>query len=128
MTGSRARIVVASLAAVLMVTALTGVVNASPGRGTVTTISAVASTYSSPHWTPARVKIDPGTRVEWLALNYDHVLVAYGDNWTFSHSLPEGASVTKRFRRRGIFLFRCTIHSTLVNGVCQGMCGKVVVH
>ena len=51
MTGSRARIVVASLAAVLMVTALTGVVNASPGRGTVTTISAVASTYSSPHWT-----------------------------------------------------------------------------
>ena len=128
MTGSRARIVVASLAAVLMVSALTGVVNASPGRGTVTTISAVASTYSSPHWTPARVKIDPGTRVEWLALNYDHVLVAYGDNWTFDHSLPEGASVTKRFRRRGIFLFRCTIHSTLVNGVCQGMCGKVVVH
>ena len=79
MTGSRARIVVASLAAVLMVTALSGVVNASPGRGTVTTISAVASTYSSPHWTPTRVKIDPGTRVEWLALNYDHVLVAYGD-------------------------------------------------
>jgi len=128
MTGSRARIVVASVAAVLIVAALCGVVNASPGRGTVTTIRAVASTYSSPHWTPKRVKIDPGTQVEWLALNYDHVLVAYGDNWTFDHPLPEGASVTKRFRHRGIFLFRCTIHSTLVNGVCQGMCGKVVVH
>jgi len=128
MTGSRARIVVASVAAVLMVAALSGVLNASPGRGTVTTIRAVASAYSSPHWTPKRVKIDPGTRVEWLAVNYDHVLVAYGDNWTFNHPLSEGASVTKRFRRPGIFLFRCTIHSTLVNGVCQGMCGKVVVH
>jgi hypothetical protein len=25
-------------------------------------------------------------------------------------------------------LFRCTIHSTLLNGVCQEMCGKVLVH
>jgi plastocyanin len=128
MTGSRVGIVVASIAALLMVTAFAGAVDASPSRGDVTTILAVASTYSSPHWTPNRVKIDPGTRVEWSAVNDDHVLEAYGDNWTFNRSLPEGASVTKRFRHRGIFLFRCTIHSTLVNGVCQGMCGKVVVH
>ncbi len=128
MTGTRVRIVVASVAAVLMVAALQGVVGASPVRGTVTTISAVGSTYSSPHWTPARVKIDPGTRVEWLAVNYDHVLVAYGDNWTYNRSLPEGASVTKRFRHRGIFLFRCTVHSTIVDDHCQGMCGKVIVH
>jgi plastocyanin len=128
MTGSRGRIVVASMAALLLVAVFAGAVDASPGRGTVTTIRAVASAYSSPHWIPKRVKVDPGTRVEWLAVNYDHVLVAYGDNWTFNHSLPQGASVTKWFRHRGIFLFRCTIHSTLVGGVCQGMCGKVVVH
>lgn len=128
MTASRARSAVASVAAVLVVATLSGVVDASPARGTVTTIRAVASTYSSPHWTPKRVRIDPGTRVEWLAVNDDHALVAYGNNWTYNRPLPEGASVTRRFRHRGIFFFRCTIHSTVVNGVCQGMCGKVVVH
>ena len=127
MTGSRARIVVAWVAAVLMVAALSGVVGASPVRGTVTTIQAVGSTYSAPHWTPARVKIDPGTKVEWT-VNYDHVLVAYGDNRTYDRPLAEGASVTKRFRHRGVFLFRCTVHSTIVDGHCQGMCGKVIVH
>ena len=30
-------------------------------------------------------------------------------------------------RMAGTFLFRCTIHSTIVNGVCQGMCGKIIV-
>ena len=50
MTGSRARIVVASVAALLMVAVFAGAVDASPGRGAITTIRAVASTYSSPHW------------------------------------------------------------------------------
>lgn len=128
MTATRVRIVIASVAAVLMVAVFSGVVDASPARGTVTTIQAVGSTYSAPHWTPARVKIDPGTKVEWKSVNYDHVLVAYGDNWTYDRPLAEGTSVTKRFRHRGVFLFRCTIHSTIVDGHCQGMCGKVVVH
>ena len=127
MTGSRARIVVASVAAVLMVAVFAGTVGASPERGPITTISAEASTYSSPHWTPNRVKIDPGTRVEWLALNDDHVLVAYGDNWTFNHSLPEGGRYEAIPTPRHLPV---PLHHPLdlVNGVCQGMCGKVVVH
>ncbi|MGZ6544892.1 MAG: cupredoxin domain-containing protein [Acidimicrobiia bacterium] len=128
MTGSRARIVVASVAAVLMVTVFAGVVDASAVRGTTTTIRGVGSTYTTPHWSPTHVRIDHGTRVKWVAASYDHVLVAYGGNWTFTHQLPQGSSVTRRFPTAGTFLFRCRIHSSLVNGVCQGMCGKVVVH
>jgi plastocyanin len=128
MTGSRARIVVASVAAVLMVAALSGTVNASAVRGTTTTIRGVGSTYTSPHWSPTHVRIAHGTRVKWVAASYNHVLVAYGGNWTFTHHLPHGSSVTRRFPTAGTFLFRCRIHSTLVNGVCRGMCGKVVVH
>jgi hypothetical protein len=54
--------------------------------------------------------------------------VAYGGHWIFNRILPNGSSVTRRFLRRGTFLFRCTIHSRIVNGVCQGMCGRIVVH
>lgn len=128
MTGTRVRIVVASMAAVLMVVGLSGVVDAAPVRGTTTTIRGVGSSYGSPHWSPKRVGIEEGSRVKWLSVSFDHVLVAHGGNWNFHHALPEGASVTRRFADSGTFLFRCRIHSTLVNGRCDGMCGKVVVH
>src|SRR5258707_9706183 len=120
MTGSRARIVVAWVAAVIMVAVFAGGVDASPVRGTTTTIRGVGSTYTSPHWSPTHVRIAHGTRVKWLAASYDHVLVAYGGHWTFRHQLPQGSSVTRRFPGAGTFLFRCRIHSSLVNGVCQG--------
>jgi plastocyanin len=128
MTDTRIRIVVASMAVVLMVVGLFGMVNASPVRGSITTIRGVGSTYGSPHWSPKRVSIEEGTRVKWLSVSFDHVLVAYGSNWSFHHALPEGASVTRRFADSGTYLFRCRIHSTLVNGHCEGMCGKVMVH
>lgn len=108
---------------------LSGVAEASSVRGaTITTIRAVGSAYSSPHWSPNRVTIDQGSRVRWLAVSYDHVLIAYGGDWTLHQSLPQGDSVTRRFAHAGTYLFRCGIHSTLVNGHCEGMCGKVLVH
>ena len=128
MTRTPARILVASATAILLLTAFSGMADASPSGRTPTIIRAVASTYSQPHWSPARVKVSTGTKVEWLAVNYDHHIVAYGGHWKFNHALPSGASVSHKFTKKGTFLFRCTIHSTLVNGVCQGMCGKVVVH
>ena len=128
MSRSLTRTLLAWATSVLLVVALSAVADASPGRGTITTIRAVGSAYSSPHWSPKRVSIQEGSRVRWLAVSYNHVLAAYGGNWTFHHALPQGASVRKRFQDAGTFLFRCTIHSTLVNGDCQGMCGKIVVH
>lgn len=128
MTGTRVRIVVASVATVVMVAAFSAAVSASPHRGGVTTIRALGSTYSSPHWAPTRVSIEEGWRVKWVARQLNHTVVAYGGNWHFRHALPQGASVTRRFADSGTYLFRCSIHSSVVNGVCDGMCGKIVVH
>ncbi len=128
MTGTRVRIVVASVAAVLLVSAFSAVVSASPDRGAVTTIRGVGSLYASPHWSPKRVRIEEGSRVKWLAVSYNHNVSAYGGNWTFNRPLAEGASVARRFGDPGTYLFRCRIHSTLANGRCSGMCGKIVVH
>lgn len=129
MSGSRTRILVALAASVLLVVALSGAAEASaPRRTTTAIIRGVGSYYSSPHWSPAVARIARGTTVEWLAVSNHHHIVAYGGNWTYNRVLPNGANVRRRFAARGTFRFRCSIHSTLVNGVCQGMCGRIIVH
>lgn len=129
MSGSRTRILVAMAASVLLVLTLSASAEASmPGRTTTTIVRGVGSYSSSPHWSPSVTRIAHGATIEWLAVTNHHHLVAYGGNWTFNHVLPTGASVHRRFAARGTFLFRCSIHSSLVNGVCQGMCGKIIVH
>ena len=128
MSGSRTRILVALAASVLLVVALSEIADASaPAKGTTTIIRAVGSYYSSPHWSPRLTRIAHGTTIEWLAVTNNHHIVAYGGGWRFSHALATGAHVNRRFATAGTFLFRCTIHSTMVNGVCQGMCGTIIV-
>jgi hypothetical protein len=41
--------------------------------------------------------------------------------------LLPGAKTHKILRKHKSYFFRCTIHSTLNNGVCSGMCGKIKV-
>ena len=48
-------------------------------------------------------------------------------NWSFFRNLPLGYAVTKTFKRTGVFKYYCTIHGSVVNGVCSGMCGRIVV-
>jgi plastocyanin len=128
-SGCRTRLLIALATGVLMVVTLSGMAGASPARGVTTTIRAIVpSTYSSPTWSPNRVRIDRGTQVTWVAVTFDHTVTAYGGNWSYQSDLAEGASVTRRFGHAGIYRYRCTIHSTLVNDQCQGMCGKIVVH
>ena len=79
------------------------------------------------HWSPPSVQVSTGTVVRWRGVSQLHNVTAYGGNWSFSRPLPAGASVRLRFRVAGTFLFRCTLHSTIANGVCSGMCGRVVV-
>jgi plastocyanin len=78
-------------------------------------------------WLPTALTIHRGTVVRWRSVGGFHNVAAYGTNWTFNRSLPQGTTVRHRFRRRGTYRFRCTIHSTLVGTLCTGMCGKVVV-
>jgi predicted lipoprotein with Yx(FWY)xxD motif len=72
------------------------------------------------------VRIASGSTVRWKAVSGSHTVTAYGGHWAFNRSLPDGSSVQRRFTTPGTFRFRCTIHSQLANGKCQGMCGKVV--
>jgi plastocyanin len=129
MSRSRSLTLVAAATVLVMVVAFSVAADASPTRrGTTTTIRGVSSAYSNPHWAPKTANIAHGDKVKWLAVNYTHHLVAYGGNWTFNRNLTEGQSASKKFNHAGTYLFRCTIHSTLTNGHCEGMCGKVVVH
>jgi plastocyanin len=97
-------------------------------RGHTTTIRAVARHYSSPHWDPKRSRVAQDTKVIWQnPTGIDHTVTSYGHGWTKDTPLSPGDSTSFTFRHRGTFKFRCMIHSTLLNGVCSGMCGKVIV-
>jgi plastocyanin len=79
------------------------------------------------HWSPTTVRISTGDTIKWKAVSGTHTVTAYGGNWTFNHDLATGQIEDRTFRRAGTFHFRCMFHSTLTNGQCSGMCGKVVV-
>ena len=81
-------------------------------------------------WSPGIQRIAKGDAIRWRnPLSGSHKVVSYGVNWSYDKTVAAGESVRKRFRKRGRFKFRCTLtgHSSLSDGVCSGMCGKVVV-
>jgi plastocyanin len=78
-------------------------------------------------WHPHSVSISQGTRVVWRAVDTTHTVTAYRGNWSKNTTIAAGESTHFTFNSAGRYKFRCTIHSTLSNGVCSGMCGKVVV-
>ena len=83
----------------------------------------------STHWSPTTTTILQGGSVRWMAVSNTHHVKAYGGNWTFQSRFlhPGQSTLTKTFNTRGTFRFYCTIHGAIVNGVCQGMCGRIVV-
>jgi plastocyanin len=107
--------------------------------GVVETPGAVAARRDTParatrtvkgidtHWSPTTVVISTGDTIKWKAVVGTHSVTAYGGNWRFNHDMLAGQSVHRIFRQTGTFRFRCAFHSTLTNGQCSGMCGKVVV-
>ena len=92
-----------------------------PARATKTVRAIVT------HWTPTTVRISTGDVIKWRGVSGTHTVTAYGTNWTFNKDLSTGDVEDRTFRRAGTFKFRCMFHSTLTNGHCSGMCGKVVV-
>ena len=71
----------------------------------------------SERWRPAHLFITAGDTVVWK--NPDdrrHNVVAYGGGWGFNETL----------RSRSVRV-RCTLHSAIVDGRCEGMCGLVHV-
>jgi plastocyanin len=92
-----------------------------PARATKTVNGVVT------HWSPTTVRISEGDMIKWDAVSGSHTVSAYGGRWAFNRQLPNGTVRSRIFRDAGTFRFRCMIHSTLTNGICSGMCGKVVV-
>lgn len=92
--------------------------------------STIAARTSS--WGPARVTIERGDTVKWDNSGggfraTDHTVRSFGRNWRLDEPLPVGGNVTKRFRDVGRYKFRCVLHSRVVDGACEGMCGVVRV-
>ena len=81
-------------------------------------------------WSPDFQHVVPGTRVVWVnpeRLDRTHHLRAYGRGWTKDEVLSPGERTGKRFRREGVYKYRCSRHSHLQDGQCHGMCGVVHV-
>ena len=78
-------------------------------------------------WSPAVRTIAPGTTIRWRAVDGGHNIKSRGANWSYFRTLPAGTTRTRTFNRRGTFRYFCTIHGNVVNGVCSGMCGRIVV-
>jgi plastocyanin len=78
-------------------------------------------------WSPKTKSITRGTIVRWRSVDGSHTVKSRGTNWTYLRNLPAGTSVARTFNRRGTFRYYCTIHGSVVNGVCTGMCGLIVV-
>ncbi|MCI0632678.1 MAG: hypothetical protein L0206_01990 [Actinobacteria bacterium] len=82
-------------------------------------------------WRPAHLFITEGDTVIWK--NPDdrrHNVVAYGGGWRFSELLRPGEKVRRVFDVRpggDPYAYRCTLHSAIVDGRCEGMCGLVHV-
>ena len=89
--------------------------------------SAAVVKGSGTHWRPRVTSISHGTRVTWKAVSGSHTVTAYKGHWSKNTHINQGQSTSFTFSNAGVYKFRCTIHSTLSNGVCSGMCGKVVV-
>ena len=78
-------------------------------------------------WRPKTKSISAGTTVRWKAVDGSHTIRSRGSNWSYSANLPQGSAVTRTFNSTGTFRYYCTLHGSVTNGVCTGMCGRIVV-
>jgi plastocyanin len=76
---------------------------------------------------PKRLEVATGTRVTWKAVVGYHDVRSTSKNWSKSSDLYPGQTTGYRFTSPGTFRYRCTYHSSIVDGRCVGQCGKVVV-
>ncbi|HEV8564195.1 MAG TPA: plastocyanin/azurin family copper-binding protein [Actinomycetota bacterium] len=101
---------------------LTLIVLASPSRAAAVTIRG-----NNQAWHPRTVTISEGEKVRWKAVDMTHTVTAWKGDWSKDVTLSAGEKTHKTFNHSGTYRFRCTLHSDIVAGKCEGMCGKVKV-
>jgi plastocyanin len=94
-------------------------------------VRATGSASEGWRWRPATRHAAKGDRVVWRnPTDRTHTVTAYSNNWSKNTQVGSGERTSKKFRRTGTYKYRCMVlgHSSLKNGRCTGMCGKIVVH
>ena len=87
-----------------------------------------AGTVVNAHWEPDERHISQGDKIKFVnRQDVRHNVHGYR-GWDFHRALPADSAFRKTFNNAGTYRFRCRIHSDVNDGVCSGMCGKVVVH
>jgi len=86
-------------------------------------------------WQPEVRRIVKGDRIVWKnPTGGTHTVTAWKGKWSKDTQVSSGGKTARKFRKTGVYKFRCTIgsgtqfaHSTVENGTCSGMCGTVRV-
>ena len=115
------------LAAALAIGMLVVSLAAQPASSAVVIKAVSCSTSCIYKWKPRAVSVATGTKVKWTAVVGTHTVTAVSKNWSKNTTISAGQSTSFTFKKAGTYRFRCRFHSTLSNGTCTGMCGKVVV-
>ena len=88
----------------------------------------VVKATSGDRWSVKHLYISMGDAVQWRnPTSRVHDLKSTSKNWDFKRVLDPGERAKRTFGKAGFFRYRCLRHSSLVNGVCQGMCGFIHV-
>jgi hypothetical protein len=104
------------LLALALTATLLGAIAVQPAQAAV--VIKGVSTTSGFKWQP---------RAVWKSVTGTHTVTSWKGAWSKNTTIGQGAQTSFTFQKTGVFKFRCLFHSSLVNGVCSGMCGKVVV-
>jgi plastocyanin len=88
----------------------------------------VVKATSTNKWNAAHMFIHVGDAVQWRnPTSRVHDLKSTTKNWDYKRVLDPGERAKRTFGKAGFFKYRCLRHSSLVNGVCKGMCGFIHV-
>ena len=71
--------------------------------------------------------VSKGAKIIWKSTCNSHTVTSYSSNWSKDTTLAQGQTTSRTFNSRGTFKFRCRFHSSVSNGVCSGMCGRIKV-
>lgn len=100
---------------------------AAPSLGDTTRVKAVKRDGKFV-WNKDFVSVAKGDRVRWKnPTNVNHTVTFY-QGASKNTTIGPNERTSKKFKKRGAFLYRCTLHSKLSDGECTGMCGHVHVN
>ncbi len=100
---------------------------AAPSAGETTAVKAAGSNGGW-IWSKAEVEIAKGDKVVWKNPTFvSHSVSFYKGGITMHKRIDPGEKTSKVFKNAGSFYYRCKLHSSVTDGTCTGMCGRVRV-